>query len=171
MEVAGIEAEQLLILDGVAEVELVRADCVAFGAEAEELAFDGVEVETRIDFLGKDFVEGLAEAIAGTLAIDGYVFIAVGDPNVGHAGRTEGAAEGFPDFAAGKAVGDPEAADFFVVVGQSEAGIGQRGREESRVEVEAEAALLSPVNPGGKMFGLQLVAIDSAASVVGVDGV
>ena len=35
----------------------MRADDVAFRADAEELAFDGVEVESRIERLGEDFVE------------------------------------------------------------------------------------------------------------------
>jgi len=56
--VAGVEADEFLARNGVAEVELVRADDVAFGAEAEEFAFDGVEVVGRIDRRGEDLVEG-----------------------------------------------------------------------------------------------------------------
>ena len=41
---AGVEAEQLLLRDGVAQIELVRADDVAFRADAEQLALDRVEV-------------------------------------------------------------------------------------------------------------------------------
>ena len=58
---ARIEAEQLAIGNRVAEIKFVGADDVAFGAEAEELAFDCIEVDFWIERLGKNFVEGLAE--------------------------------------------------------------------------------------------------------------
>ena len=41
---AGVEAQELLAREGVAEVKLVRADDVALRADAEELALDGVAV-------------------------------------------------------------------------------------------------------------------------------
>ena len=44
MIVARIEADELLVRDRVAEVELVRADDVALRPDAEQLALDGVEV-------------------------------------------------------------------------------------------------------------------------------
>ena len=66
VEVAGIEARELLVFDGVAEVEFVGADDVAFGADAEEFAFDGVEREAGGEFLGEDRVEGGGKALAGT---------------------------------------------------------------------------------------------------------
>ena len=47
MKMAGVQAEELLARDGIAEVELVRADDVALRADAEELALDGVAVVTR----------------------------------------------------------------------------------------------------------------------------
>ena len=42
MEVAHVEAQELLVRDGVAQVELVRADDVALGADAEQLALHRV---------------------------------------------------------------------------------------------------------------------------------
>src|SRR5581483_10777165 len=44
-------------------------------------------------------------------------------------------------------------------------------REEGGVEVEAEAMLFGPVDPGGEMLGGELVAVDFATGVIGVDGV
>ena len=55
MEVAGVEAEQLLPRDGVTEVKLVRADDIALAADAEELRFHGVEIHR--ERLGEDGVE------------------------------------------------------------------------------------------------------------------
>ena len=49
---AGVEADELLVLHRVAQIELVHADGVAFRADAEELALDGVEIVLRIELLG-----------------------------------------------------------------------------------------------------------------------
>ncbi len=109
--VAGVEAQQLLARDGVAEVELVRADDVALRADAEQLALDGVAVVLRVDRLGEDRVERLGQPLARPLAVDGRVLRAVGDPDVGDAGRAQRLADRGADPAAGDAVIDPELAD------------------------------------------------------------
>ena len=70
MIMAGVEAEELLARDGIAEVKLVRADDVALRADAEELALDGVAVVPRVDRLGEDRVERLGEPLARPLAVD-----------------------------------------------------------------------------------------------------
>ena len=57
MEMARIEAEQHLARDGVAQVELVRADGVALRANAEQLAFDGVEVVARVELFGQNLIQ------------------------------------------------------------------------------------------------------------------
>ena len=67
VEVSGVETEQGVVLDGVAEVELVGPDDVAFGAEAEEFAFDGVKVVGGVEGFGEDRVERLLQALAGAL--------------------------------------------------------------------------------------------------------
>ncbi len=54
---AGVEAEEFVVGDGVTEVELVRAGGVGFGADAEELAFDGVEIVFGIDGFGEDLIQ------------------------------------------------------------------------------------------------------------------
>ena len=84
--VAGVEAEEFVVFEGVAEVELVGADGVGFEADAEEFSFDGVEVECRVDGFGEELVEGLFESEARGEAVGGGVFVAVGDPDVGDAG-------------------------------------------------------------------------------------
>ena len=85
---AGVEAEQLLVADRVAEVKLVRADDVALRADAEELALDRVEVVLRIELLGEDLVERLRRAArAAPLRSIGRVLVAVGNPDVGDARR------------------------------------------------------------------------------------
>ncbi len=111
MEVTGVEAQHLLPRDRVAQVELVRADHVALRADAEQLAFDRVEVVLRIELLGEDRVERFGQPLAGRLAVDGRVLVAVGDPDVGDARRAERLAHRRADLAAGDAVLDPEFAD------------------------------------------------------------
>ena len=75
----------------------MRADDVAFRADAEELALDGIEVVGPIDRHGEDFIEGLGQALARGDAIDRQVFHAVGDPHVGDAGLAQGRADGRAD--------------------------------------------------------------------------
>lgn len=49
MEVAGIEAQRRLTAGGVTHIELVGADGVAFGADAEQLALHGVDMVRRVE--------------------------------------------------------------------------------------------------------------------------
>ena len=58
---SGVETQQDLLARRVAEVKLVRADDVAFGADAEEFAFDGVEVDFRVELFGEHGVEAFGE--------------------------------------------------------------------------------------------------------------
>ena len=70
MVMAGVQAQELLAREGVAEVKLVRADDVALRADAEQLALDGVAVVLRVDRLGEDRVERFGEPLARALAVD-----------------------------------------------------------------------------------------------------
>ena len=107
----------------------------------------------------------------GVLRSTGRVLEAVGDPDVGHAGRAQLPAKVLADLAAGDAVLDPELADARVVAGQGKAVVGQGMREEGGVKVDAVVVLLGPVDPAGKMLGLELVALDLLAAGLGIDGV
>ena len=53
----------------------------------------------------------MLQQLARALAVDGHVLVAVGNPDVGDAGRAQGPADRLADLAAGDAVLDPEAAD------------------------------------------------------------
>ena len=86
-------SSSLPFCDGIAHVELVRADDVALRADAEQLALDGVEVVLRVDLLGEDRVQRLAQPLARGLAVDRDVLVAVGNPDVGDARRAERLAE------------------------------------------------------------------------------
>src|SRR3954452_10993413 len=108
---AGVEAEQRLARERVAEVELVRTDDIRLGADAEELALDRIAVQRRVDRLGEDRVERLGQPLPGSLAIDGRVLRSVGDPDVGHAGRAERRTDRLADPPAGDAMLDPEPPD------------------------------------------------------------
>src|ERR1019366_10073254 len=152
MEVARIQAQQLAVLDGIAQIKLVRTDDEAFGANAEELALHGVEVKARIEVLGKDRIEGTLEDLPWRLAVGGGVLEAVGDPDIGDTGRTKGPAEPFADLAASDAVLDPELPDPHIAAAQGEAVVGLGVREEAAVEIEAETACLGPIDPGRKVF-------------------
>ena len=84
---AGVQAEGEALLGGIAEVKLVGADSVGFHADAEEFAFDGVDIPLRIDLRGEDGVEGIAQAFARGEAICGDVLVTVGDPDIGDGGE------------------------------------------------------------------------------------
>ena len=45
MKMPGIQTEQLFVPHRVTEIKLVRADNVAFAADAEEFGFDSVEIQ------------------------------------------------------------------------------------------------------------------------------
>jgi hypothetical protein len=50
VEVAGIQAQGGLAAGGVAHIELVGADGVAFRADTEQFALDGINVVRRVEF-------------------------------------------------------------------------------------------------------------------------
>ena len=171
MIVAGVERQQLLVGDRVAQVELVRADHVGFRADAEQFALDGVEIMGRIDRRGEQFVQRPFEYFPRPAAVDRHVLHAVGNPDVGDAGGAQAAAKGLADLAAGDGVLDPEAADAGVAMGQRET-VGRLGmRKERGVEVQADAQLGRPVDPAPKVLGGDLVPLDRPAAVLQVDRV
>ncbi len=51
MEVAGVQAQRSLAAGGVPHVELVGADGIALGADAEQLALNGVDMVRRVQLL------------------------------------------------------------------------------------------------------------------------
>ena len=74
----------------------------------------------------------------------GSVLVAVGNPDVGHAGRAERLADRGADLPAGDAVLDPELADAFVACGEREA-VGRLGMgEERRIEIQPDPVGSSP---------------------------
>ena len=86
---AGIERQEFLARDGVAQIIFGRAGGVALGADAEQLGFHGVEVQPGIDGFGEDAIERFGEAPARAGAIGGDVFVAIGNPKVGDGGRAQ----------------------------------------------------------------------------------
>ena len=112
VEVAGVEAEQLLARDGVAEVELVRADDVALRAEAEQLALDRVEVVLA----GRSARRRSRRATAasrsrGPLRSTGVSLMPSGIQTLVTQGDAQRLADRRADLPAGDAVVDPELAD------------------------------------------------------------
>ena len=79
------------------------ADDVAFRADPEEFALDGVAVISWVDWLGEDRIERIGKPLARSLAVDGTILRAVGNPNVGDAGSSEC----LPDRGADAAASDP----------------------------------------------------------------
>ena len=57
MVMACVERQQDLTADGIAHIEFVRADNVAFRADAEQLRLDGIDVVFLIDLLLEDGVQ------------------------------------------------------------------------------------------------------------------
>ncbi len=65
MEVAGIEAQRRLTAGGVTHIELVGADGVAFGADAEQLALHGVDMVRRVELLADHLIKGVQQRWRG----------------------------------------------------------------------------------------------------------
>ena len=172
MEMAGVEAEQLRRVMRVAEIELVRADGVALAADAEELALDGVEVVCRAERLLEDRVERFGQPLARADAIDRRVLHAVGNPDVGDAGRAERLAHRGADSRGRRCQCSIQNCRMpLSAVREREAVGGLRVREAGRVEIEADAVAFGPVDPVREMFGLDVVAIDVLAAELAVAGV
>ena len=111
------------------------------------------------------------EPLARAAAVDREVLVAVGNPDVGDAGRAERLADRGADLPAGDAVLDPELADALVGLGEREA-VGRFGmREAGRIEIHADAATLGPVDPALEMLGRDLVAVDALAAELAVERV
>ncbi|CPR51879.1 Uncharacterised protein [Salmonella enterica subsp. enterica serovar Bovismorbificans] len=64
MEVARIQAQRGLTAGGVAHVELIGADGVAFRADAKQFALNGVDVVRRVEFLANDLIQRFQQALA-----------------------------------------------------------------------------------------------------------
>ena len=171
MEVAGIEAQQLLARDAVAQIKLGRPHRAALGADAEQFRLHGVEHmlgrQRRLEHL----VERLGEPHAGGEPVGGRVLEAVGHPHVRHARCAQGLAHRGPDFAAPSAVLDPEVPDALVGVREREAVGGLGMREAGGVEIEADPLARGPVDPASEVGGLDRVAIDLLAAKLPVEGV
>ena len=136
---AGIECQELFASDGVADVEFVRTDDVAFGADAEQFWFDGVEIEFGRYWVLEDGIERFDEAFARAFAISGSVFVTIGNPEIGDASFAKAFADGCADIAAGDAVTNPELADGFISMGERET-VGSFGMgKEGLIEIEAES--------------------------------
>ena len=88
VKMAAVQAEPDAFRNGVAQIELVRADYVALRAQAEQFAFERVEIVAAIDGHGKDLVERLGQQTARRLPVDRRVLQAVGNPDVRHTGRS-----------------------------------------------------------------------------------
>src|SRR5207247_6032453 len=138
--------EQFFARHGVAKIKLVRADDVAFTADAEEFWFDGIQIELRRDGLLENGVERFGEAFARGAAVGGRVFVAIGNPDVGDARRAERVADERADFTAADAVFNPEFADGFVAVRERETVGSFRVREKCRVEIHPDSLRFSPRN-------------------------
>jgi len=171
VEVARVEAEQFAVLERVAHVELMRTDRAALGADAEEFAFDGVAVVTRVAFDGEDLVQRIGQAFARGEPVERGVFEAVRNPEVGDAAVAQFLAERFGDGAAGDAVLDPELPHARVGAGERQSVLHHRVREVGGVEVEADAVLFRPVDPAFEVLHFQFIALDLPAVGLGVDRV
>ena len=80
MIVSVVEQAADAVLCGIVEIELVRADGVAFNTDTEDLALNSVD--NIVVFLRKDLVKAVLEAKSGGKAVGGNVLEAVGDPEI-----------------------------------------------------------------------------------------
>ena len=156
---------------GVSQVELLRADDIAFAGESEELALDRVEAQLARNRLGQDPVERVLKQLAMDRTVRRHVLVAVGDPDVVDAGRAERPAHVRRNLAAGNRVIDPESADGLIAAGEREPACGHGMREVSGVHVEPGGVRAGPVNPAAEVPGLELIAVHPRAAGLGIHGV
>src|SRR5262249_44424846 len=123
----------------------MRTGNVALGAQAEELAFDRIAIESSIDRLGEDGVERAGEALPRTGTVDRALLRAIRNPDVGDARCAERAADRGSYLAAGDSVVDPEPSDPWIGVRQRVPTFGQSVSEKSGIEVHADPPGLRPV--------------------------
>ena len=126
MVVAGIERVEHLARQRVRQIELVRSDRITLAPDAEQLAFDGIEVEGGVERFREHRVERFDQARSGSHAIYRGIFHAVGNPEVRHTRRAERFSHRGPDAAAGRRVADPERPNALVAMRQREvvSGLG-----------------------------------------------
>ena len=121
MEVAGIQAQRGLTAGGVAHVEFIGANGIAFGADTEQLALNGVDMVRRIEFFTDNFIQRVQQPLARGEAVDGNIFHAVRHPNIHYRWRPKLLAEISGYAAAGFAVIDPELTNLRIGVRQRKA--------------------------------------------------
>src|SRR5579883_86627 len=165
MEVPSVQAENLAVVDRVAEVELMRPDNVGLGPEPEELRLDGVFVEARVNGFGENRVERFHQSLAWGFSVRRSVLVSVRNPDVRHACLAGAFAKVRTHAAARDSMFDPEPADTRIGVGKSESVGRQWVREVGGVEVEAEFLFARPVGPAAEVLGADLVAFDLAVGL------
>ena len=158
VEVAGIQAQRRLAAGGIAHIELVGADGVAFGADTEQLALDGVNVVRRVEFFADDFIQRVQQPLARREAVNGNVLHAVRHPDIHHRRGAQLLAKISGYAAAGFAVVDPELADLIVGMRQGKAVGAQRMREAGGVEIQPQFVGFRPLDPVFKVLRLYLIA-------------
>ena len=168
MEVSHVERAHDSVLNGIAHIELVRADRIAFETHAEHLAFDGILHVRALH--GEDLVQRILQQRAVQVAVDGQVLRSVVNPQVVAGLVAELLTHLVGDLAAADRMLDPEVADALVAVRQRLVA-ALRVRETSAVEVELHVVGLGPVDPALEVLRLDLVAVDLLAAEVAVDGV
>ena len=172
MEVARVQGVAQAVLDGVAQGILVAGHGVALHANAEQLALQAAEHVVLGDGLvGEDLIQGRGHAVAIALGVHAGVLVAVGHPVVDGAGLAQLLGEGLADLAAALAVLDPELAHVRLGAGQGEVAVHHRMGEVGGVEVQADAALLGPVQPVAELGDGVRVAIHLPVALLGVAGV
>ena len=115
---ARVERHDLAVLGSVTQREVVRSHRVVFGANAEQLGLDAI---LHVGVLGGEYlVERLLQQLAILQAVDRLVLRAVVYPDVENRRIALTAAHLLGNRAATFGVLDPELADAFVGIGQSE---------------------------------------------------
>lgn len=170
MEVPVIEQRVDAAGGGVTQIELGRADGAALQSDAEHLALHRVDDVLFVVLDRIDFIEAVFQAQPRRKPVGRGVLESVGNPQVVETRAALLLADVRGDTAAGLDVIDPEAARFFVGMRQGQS-VEHRVREHRRVEVEHDAALARPVEPGVEVLGFQLVALHLFAAGHGVDRV
>ena len=164
----GVEADERLILHGVAEIKLMHTHRVAFRTDAEEFAFDGVEVVFRLSFFLKTASSDCSRRSRGLRRSAGVSFMPSGIQTLVTVGEPVVLPIAAPISRLALAMFNPELADALVMMRECETARGLGMREARWVEIEPDALGLGPINPVLEMLRLDFVAVHFLAAELAV---
>ena len=156
---SSIQAEQLLATDGVAHVKFMRSGRIAFAANAKEFALNGIDRQRCIVLLLEHAVERVHQPVARGQTVSGRILVAVRRPKIVQDRRLGLRPDRGGDVATTAAVLNPEIADALIAVREGATVGCLRVSEECRIEIDADADAVGPIDPVLEVVVSDLVAV------------